>query len=489
MSTLATWFRQRVADAMQTGMVVGREDEALIGVVGRMRAAHASCAVIVDAAGRAVGLLDADDILRRVVFDTPPEQAVGSVLAGGQRFVRVDEPLFLAVARMASDHGAHAVAVDAAGRPAGILDRDSMLARAMGGWLGALERAGTVDDVAGLARAKAAQAEIVAALLAEHQPAAVALEFINAANVAAVARLAESALAALAADGWGEAPVPFAVIVMGSAGRGESLLSPDQDNGFILGDYPAQDHARIDGYFSELARRLTRDLAAIGFPLCPGKVMATNPAWRMTLPRWCAQIDDWARTRTNIAILNADIFFDFRPAFGATDLAAGLRRHVTRVAQGNAPFLNQMAWRQAEEAPTVGLFGRLLAGREGALGDTLDLKLHGTMPFVEGVRLLALFAGIEDTGTVRRLAALRDAGLLDGGDHDELADGFLFLVDLLLRRQVRDALAGRAVGATIAPDELGRRERERLMETLRRVDSFRKRVSARLLGSPVGAGL
>ncbi|MGH6959528.1 MAG: putative nucleotidyltransferase substrate binding domain-containing protein, partial [Dongiaceae bacterium] len=62
-------------------------------------------------------------------------------------------------------------------------------------------------------------------------------------------------------------------------------------------------------------------------------------------------------------------------------------------------------------------------------------------------------------------------------------------VDLLLRRQVRDALAGRAVGATVVPDELGRRERERLTETLRRVDAFRKRVSAHLLGTPVGAGL
>jgi signal-transduction protein with cAMP-binding, CBS, and nucleotidyltransferase domain len=312
---------------------------------------------------------------------------------------------------------------------------------------------------------------------------------MNAANSVAVARLAEAALAALAADGWGEAPVPFAVIVMGSAGRGESLLHPDQDNGFILADHPESERARVDGYFHELARRLTRDLAAVGFPLCPGNVMATNAAWRMTLPQWCAQIDDWARARTNIAILNADIFFDFRPAFGATDLAVGLRRHVTAAAQGNAPFLNQMAWRQAEEAPTVGFVGRLLSGREGALGETLDLKLHGTMPFVEGVRLLALFAGIEDTGTLQRLAALRDAGLVDGGDYDELAEGFLFLVDLLLRRQVCDALAGRVAGATVMPEQLARRERERLKETLRRVDAFRKRVSARLLGTPVGPGL
>jgi signal-transduction protein with cAMP-binding, CBS, and nucleotidyltransferase domain len=470
-------------------MVVGREDEALIGIVGRMRAADATCAVIVDARGRAIGLLDADDILRRAIFDMPPEQPVRGALGARQRFVRVDEPLFLAIARMASDRRERAVAVDAAGQPAGILHRDAALTGAMGGWLGALARAGSVDDVAGLARSKAAQAEVVAAMVAEQQPAVAALEFMNAANSVAVARLTEEAVAALAADGWGETPVPFAVIVMGSAGRGESLLHPDQDNGFILADHPEAERARIDGYFSELARRLTRDLAAVGFPLCPGNVMATNAAWRMTLPQWCARIDDWARARTNIAILNADIFFDFRPVFGATDLASRLRRHVTAAAQGNAPFLNQMAWRQAEEAPPGGLVGRLLAGREGTLGGALDLKLHGTMPFVEAVRLLALFAGVEDTGTLRRLAALRDAGLVDRGDHDELADGFLFLIDLLLRRQVREALAGRTVGTKVAPDELGRRERERLKETLHRVDAFRKRVSARLLGTPVGAGL
>lgn len=489
MSTLADWFRRRVADALRADMVVGRGDEALIGIVGRMRAADASCAAIVDAAGCAIGLLDGDDILRRAIFDLAPEQPVRNALSPGQLFVPVDEPLFLALGRMAAERRAHALAVDADRRPAGILHRDAALAGAAGGWLVALERAGGAADVAGLARAKAAQAEIVAALLAEHQPAAVALEFMNVANGVAVVRLIEAALAALRTDGWGEAPARFAVIVMGSAGRGESLLHPDQDNGFILADHPEAERARIDGYFSELARRLTRDLAAVGFPLCPGKVMATNPAWRMPLPRWCAQIDDWTRVRTGDAILNADIFLDFRPVFGATELAADLRRHVTQAVRGNAPFLNQMAWRQAEETVPGGFVGRLLAGRDTALGGALDLKLNGTMPLVEGVRLLSLLAGIEETGTLRRLAALRDAGLVDGGDQDELADGFLFLVDLLLRQQVRDALAGRAVGTVVAPDELGRRERERLKETLHRIEAFRKRVSTRLLGAPVGSGL
>jgi signal-transduction protein with cAMP-binding, CBS, and nucleotidyltransferase domain len=484
-STLASWFRQRVADATHARMVVARQDEALIGVVGRMRAADATCAVIVDAAGRAIGLLDADDVLRRVVFDVPPDQAVQDALPGSQHFARADEPLFLALARMASDRTARAVAVDAAGRPHGILHRDAAVAAAMDGVIGALARTGVADDVAGLARSKAAQADVVAALLSEHQPASAILAFINAANHAAVRRLSEQTCAGLEADGWGAAPAPFAVIVMGSAGRGESLLTPDQDNGLILAECPAQDRVRVDGYFAEFGRRLTRDLAAVGFPLCAGNVMASNPLWRKTLPEWRAQVDDWTAARTNIAILNADIFFDFQCVHGDRTLAAELRQHVTRVAQGNGPFLNRMAWRQSEEGPSLGLFGRLMA-RDATEGDGIDLKLHGIMPLVEAVRLLALWAGVEETGTPSRLGALLSRRVIERVDHDEVAEAFEFLTGLLLRRQVTDALA--KPSAVTLPASSAR-EHDRLVETLRRIDSFRRNVSARLLGTRANAGL
>jgi signal-transduction protein with cAMP-binding, CBS, and nucleotidyltransferase domain len=488
MSVLATWFRLRVADAMQAEMVIGRADEALIGVVGRMRAGDAGCAVIVDAAGIAVGLLDARNILRGVVFEASPEQPVRSALAAGPLVVRADDPLHLAAARLVRDGAAAAVAVDPDGRPRGILHRDAAVGAALGGLLQALGRADPGDDLAGLAAAKAAQPAVVAALQAENQPARVALDFLNTANLAAVARVCEMARAGLAADGWGDPPVAFAVIVMGSAGRGESLLTPDQDNGIVLADHPAEARARLGDYVAEFARRLTRDLATVGFPLCAGKVMATNPAWRMTLPDWRAQIDDWARARTNLAILNADIFFDFRCAYGDPALAAELRRHVTRAAQGNGPFLNQMAWRQSEEGSSVGLFGRLI-GREGEGGDAIDLKLHGTLPLVESVRLLALWAGVEETGTAARLAALLDRQAIGRVDHDELLDAFDLLAGLLLRRQASDALAGRPAGPMLVPATLSRRENERLVEALRRIEAFRKHVAARLLGAFTGPGL
>ena len=65
----------------------------------------------------------------------------------------------------------------------------------------------------------------------------------------------------------GAPPVPFCVIVMGSGGRGESYLYPDQDNGFILDDYPDDQHTELDAFFIKLAERMTRDLDMVGTPV------------------------------------------------------------------------------------------------------------------------------------------------------------------------------------------------------------------------------
>ena len=90
-------------------------------------------------------------------------------------------------------------------------------------------------------------------------------------------RILETQLAAMKDAGWGEPPVLFTLLVMGSGGRGENFLFPDQDNGFILDDYPDAKHTAIDAFFIELAERMTRDLDTVGFPYCRGYVMATNP--------------------------------------------------------------------------------------------------------------------------------------------------------------------------------------------------------------------
>jgi CBS domain-containing protein len=482
-SGLTHWLLRTVGEVAEPVAVLIDEDEPLIDLIARLRTKGADTAVIVDAMGAAIGLLDARDILDRVASEGAPQEAIRTLLVDRPPLVRSGEPLYRAIGRMQRDHLAALVVVDESHLPRGLLRWHAVLAAGLSGLLSRLELTAAGDDVPGLAENKTAQAAIAKALLAEHQPATDVLRLINAANLDIIGRLVAGTIDRLRSDGWGEPPVAFAMIVMGSAGRGESLLNPDQDNGLILADYPDSEHARIDSYFIELAERLTRDLAAVGFPLCTGNVVATNPAWRKTLSQWHDQISGWTRRRTNLAILSADIFFDFRAAYGAPDLAAELRRHAISVARDDPPFLNQLVWQQAEHPSAIGLFGRFVIGHDARHAGAIDLKLNGLVPLVELVRLLTLKAGIAETGTLERLAAVRGAGLIGDDREAELAEGFTLLVDLLLRQQLTDWEAGRTPSNHVTPAALPRWQRDRLVETLRSIESFRKRVIGDMLGS------
>ena len=65
---------------------------------------------------------------------------------------------------------------------------------------------------------------------------------------------------------------------------------------------------------------MTKELDDIGFPLCDGYVMATNPLWRKSRSQWRDQLRYWGRKRSVVAVQLSDIFFDFRCGYGVADM-------------------------------------------------------------------------------------------------------------------------------------------------------------------------
>jgi len=188
-------------------------------------------------------------------------------------------------------------------------------------------------------------------------------------------------------------------------------------------------------------------------------------------------VTGWVRSRGNQEIMFTDIFFDFRAISGPPELAAALRRHVTTTARDNLPFLAQISWLQRDHASSVDLFGQLIAG-DGEEKDAIDLKLRGSKPLVEIVRLLALKNAVEATGTPARLAALAEAGVLAGEDAGRLSDDLAFLLELLLRHQIERISARLVPDNCVKLESLGRPERERLVQVFREIDRWRRRLVA-----------
>ena len=83
--------------------------------------------------------------------------------------------------------------------------------------------------------------------------------------------------------------MPFAVL--GSAGRGESLLAMDQDNALVFAD--GEPDGAEDRWFAALGAHVADILHEVGVPYCKGGVMAKNPQWRGSLATWRERIADW----------------------------------------------------------------------------------------------------------------------------------------------------------------------------------------------------
>ncbi len=334
-----------------------------------------------------------------------------------------------------------------------------------------------------LAALKRDQETIARELLSEGMTATDIQQVLTAMNDDLCRRAVDAVTTGLELDGWGRPPVPFCLLLMGSGGRAESLLAPDQDNGLILDDYPDTAHGTIDRYFAEFALRLTHRLDEAGLPLCPGHVMASNPLWRKTRTQWRGQLQYWIRHRSPQALLNASILLDMRGNVGEPTLAEELREAMLKSIAAAPGFLRALLVNESVKQVGLGWFDHLQTeGDDSPHAGQFNLKRNGMMPLVEAVRLYALAAGINASSTVNRLAGLRAAGKLDTDEHDALCEAFEYLCTLQLRQQLADLASGRPAGRHVPPEALTRREQEQLVRSLKTAEALLRTVRHTLLG-------
>ena len=220
-------------------------------------------------------------------------------------------------------------------------------------------------------------------------------------------------------------------LAFGSQGRSEQTPATDQDNGWV---FCAGDVAAARARWLELGQRVNEALAACGYTLCRGRVMAGQPGCCLTLGEWCDRFDAWLEHGAPEDLLNACIYFDLRGLVGRLDLAAALRQRFTARAAALPRFLKQMADNALRHVVPLDWFGRVRASRLDGLA-LFDLKMTGTAIFVETSRLYALANAITVTGTAARLQAVALALGVPAHESAAWQAGFVQLQRLRLQSQ------------------------------------------------------
>jgi DNA polymerase-3 subunit epsilon/CBS domain-containing protein len=368
--------------------------------------------------------------------------------------VGADDFVYRAIGRMDRRRIRHLAVEDEAGVIVGALSARDLLRLRASDALVLGDQVEAAGDGAALAAAFARMPAVAAGLLAEKVAPIEVAAVISHEIGAVTARAAALAEAAMARDGRGAPPVPYAVLVLGSAGRGESLLAPDQDNAVI---YEDGDDAANDPWFARHAEIMAAILDEAGVPLCKGGVMAKNPAFRGSLATWRARVAGWISRTTPDDLLAVDIFFDFRAVHGDTALATALKSDATEAAARGQTLAKLLGEEVGRYQPPLNLFGGLKL-EEGRV----DLKKGGLFAAVAAARCLALRHGLPERSTPARLAAIRARGIGSDADLAKVAAAHALVVGALLEQQLIDIAAGRAPSNLVAPATLARVDRKAL---------------------------
>lgn len=439
------------------------QQETSIREAARMLASsNATCLFVADTKGAAIGIVTDRDFATKAVaqvisLDLPVSRIMSQpVIAVGR-----NDRLFHALLAMLS-RNIHHVLVTQEGVPSGVLTAHDLMMLQGKSPLNIVRHVEEQKTVTALAAAQSRIVGLLPLLLREGAKASNITRVVAEVNDRLTAKVLQ-----FAEEKLGPPPAPYCWVVLGSEGRREQTFKTDQDNALIYSD--AGDAPGAQGYFTKLAAFAQDALSACGYPRCPGNYMASNPVWRQPLRMWRSYFRTWISEPEVQRTEDSLILFDMRPVAGDRSLFEQLandwRKHLTEA----LAFKSMLAFVSLERKPPLGFFRNFVLERTGEHKNQLDLKLYGSGPIVNAVRLLALDAGVEHTNTSDRLAALADLPHQDASLIPDLRDAFEFLTLLRIEWQLRQVGEGQPLSNFVTPDALTNLQRGLLKEAFRAI--------------------
>lgn len=472
-------YRHKVRDVMASPPIFVKPGATIDAVLKKLVKENIS-SVFVEPVSKSAptGIATERDVLRALARQGAKARAdiVKNIMSVPLQTVRADAFIYRAIARMSRRGFRHLGVEDDHGKIVGALTtRDLLRQRADD----AFALGDEIDQARGAAELGKAWAQLpgVVKSLREEDVDARDISAVVSRELAATTRRAtEIAERSMRDDGLGGPPTTYAVIVMGSGGRGESTLAPDQDNAIIYASGAAK--GKEDKWFSELGARFSDILHEAGVPYCRGGVMARNQEWRHSLEGWQEVINGWIRSAEAMDVCYVDIFYDFTTVFGDTALAGKIWDHAYDQANHSPGFLKMLAAIATDFRAPVSIFGGIKteSGR-------VDIKKGGLLPIVSGARVLALRHNVHMRSTTERLSAVRDMGIDAASDFDQVMEAHRFLLATLLDQQLRDIGAGSAPSNLVKVSSLNRAGQRELKKAFEAVE-----IMNTLVGDPVAFG-
>ncbi|EKT4452083.1 CBS domain-containing protein [Pseudomonas putida] len=317
--------------------------------------------------------------------------------------------------------------------------------------------------------------QLVERMLAHGASSTQITQIITLLNDHTVCRVIELALAER-----GDPGVPFSWLCFGSEGRREQTLHTDQDNGILFEALDRTEAEAIRARLLPLAQYINQCLAQCGFTLCKGNVMAGNPDLCLSRSEWARRFAGFVREASPENLLGSSIYFDLRVVWGDEQGCEQLRQGLLEQVADNRIFQRMLADNALRQRPPVGRLREFVLTRQGNdKAATLDLKVQGLTPFVDGARLLALANGVGACNTLERLRQLVAKGVIEPLDGAAYEEAYHFIQQTRMQQHQRQARDNLPYSNRLDPDSLNHLDRRILRESLRQAQRLQSSLALR----------
>lgn len=474
--TLGTQYslNTRLGELAMRHPVTCSPETALREAVRLMHDQQVGSIVIVDALKAPLGIFTLRD-LRQVVANGIEDfgQAIAAHMTAEPFYLSPDHSAFDAAIAMTERHIAHVCLVKEQRLCGVVSERDLFslqrvdlvhLART-------IRHAPRLDTLINL---RGEISQLVERMLAHGASSTQITHIITLLNDHTVCRVIELVLAQI-----GDPGVPFTWLCFGSEGRREQTLHTDQDNGILFEADDAAHAEQIRQRLLPIAQQINTHLAACGFTLCKGNIMASNPELCLSRAEWARRFAAFIREATPQNLLASSIYFDLRVVWGDEQGCQQLRRGILAQVADNRLFQRMMADNALRHRPPVGRFREFVLERKGGEKATLDLKIQGLAPFVDGARLLALAHGVTAINTLERLRQLITLGVIEPLDGAAYEEAYHFIQQTRMQQHQLQTRQNRPYSNRVDPDNLNQLDRRILREALRQAQRLQSSLALR----------
>jgi CBS domain-containing protein len=462
-------FQKRLSEIMSTPAETCGLDTPVKELAGTMVRKGVGAMLVCDPAGRLTGIITEHDLVAKIVAveDAECRGATAADVMTQQPFSMAPDTYMYEAATYMMGHRIKHLPVLDRGEIVGIVTlQDLMKYRSQKSMLlvGSVREAQSIEA---LAAAKTEMVKVARVLLSEARSPFETMEILSYIHHCILQRAFDIILDEMMAEGMAPPDIRFCLFIMGSGGRKEMLLNPDQDNGIIYEDFPAAMKAEVDAFFVPFAERLVTAYAQIGYPLCNGEVMVNNPLWRGRLREWEARVTNWINVPEPKKVMYSTIFFDFMPLVGDPSLCQELREVVHRELDKTPRFLFHLLENDLNHKAPIGLLGRFVVEREGQNKGKLSLKKAGSVFIIDCIRMFVLERGIDAATSIERLEQLVQLNVFNQETAEHIKAALEAFTFLRLRNEIGLIDQGQPPSDYIDPYALTKNEQDLLREAFR----------------------